>query len=144
MCNRVPESIISVKDFGIRLLPLAVLRNGIPLRIGNPHYDESMVFDKRLRDGVRDGDITLSIRIWKNPRVKVGSRYPMETGQIEIDSIDLIDLDDITPELARRSGFPTIEDLLKVARHGKGQNVYFVRFHYLPPRISRGRTKSRA
>src|ERR1041385_4078292 len=40
MCNRVPESIISVKDFGIRLLPLAVLRNGIPLRIGNPPYSE--------------------------------------------------------------------------------------------------------
>ena len=92
-----------------------------------------MMFTKRLRDGVRRGDITLSIRIWKSPRVKAGGRYPMEEGHIEIDSLEPIGFPDITPELARASGFLGVLDLLKVARHGSGDKIYLVRFHYVPP-----------
>ncbi len=57
----------------------------------------------------------------------------MEEGEIEIDSIEPIGLPDITPQLARESGFLGLIDLLKVAKHGKGDNIYLVRFHYLPP-----------
>jgi len=57
----------------------------------------------------------------------------MEEGEIEVDSIELIALQDITPHLARESGFLGVIDLLKVAKHGKGQNVYLIRFHYLRP-----------
>jgi hypothetical protein len=98
-----------------------------------------MVFTKRLRDGVRRGEITCSVRIWMHPHVKVGGRYPMEEGEIEVESIRLIDFDDITPNLVRESGFPDLESLLKVAKHGKGQNIYLVRFHYLPPRMKHRR-----
>jgi len=31
--------------------------------------------------------------------------------------------------------------LLKVAKHGRGENVYLVRFHYLPPRKVRAKKK---
>ncbi len=93
-----------------------------------------MVFTKRLREGVRQGKITCSVRIWTRPHVKVGARYPMEEGEIEIDSIEPIGFPDITPQLARESGFLGLIDLLKVAKHGKGENIYLVRFHYLPPR----------
>ena len=93
-----------------------------------------MTFTKRLRDGVRHGDITCSVRIWTRPHVRVGSRYQMDEGQIEIDSIEQIGLPDITPELARASGFLGVLDLLKVAKHGRGENIYLIRFHYLPPK----------
>jgi len=93
-----------------------------------------MVFTKRLREGVRRGEITCSVRIWQRPHVKVGNRYAMEEGEIVVDSIDMIGLPDITPMLARESGFLGVVDLLKVAKHGKGENIYLVRFHYLPPR----------
>jgi hypothetical protein len=96
-----------------------------------------MVFTKRLRDGVRSGAITCSVRIWMRPHVKVGSRYPMEEGEIEVDSIEPIGYPDITPALARESGFLGVVDLLKVAKHGKGENIYLVRFHYVRPRIKR-------
>jgi hypothetical protein len=92
-----------------------------------------VVFTKRLRDGVRRGDITCSVRIWQRPRVRVGARYAMDEGFIEIDSIEPISFADITPELARESGFNGVIDLLKVAKHGKGEYVYLVRFHYRPP-----------
>ena len=101
-----------------------------------------MVFTKRLRDGVRRGDITCSVRIWMRPRVRVGGRYPMDEGEIEIDSIESIGFPDITPELARESGFNGLIDLLKVAKHGRGLNVYLIRFHYIPAR--RRRTGSRS
>ena len=92
-----------------------------------------MMFAKRLRDGVRRGDITCSVRIWMRPRVNVGVRYRMEEGEIEVDSIEPIGLPDITPQLARESGFLGVLDLLKVAKHGKGENIYLVRFHYVSP-----------
>lgn len=92
-----------------------------------------MQFEKRLRDGVRRGDITCSVRIWTRPHVKAGGRYPMEEGEIEVDAIVPIALADITPELARASGFKGVVDLLKVAKHGRGENVYLIRFHYVAP-----------
>ena len=66
---------------------------------------------------------------------KVGARYRMDEGEIEVDSIEPIGFSDITPQLARESGFLGLIDLLKVAKHGKGENIYLVRFRYLPPRI---------
>src|SRR6202453_2049388 len=92
-----------------------------------------MVFTKRLRERVRSGEITCSVRIWMSPRVRVGARYRMEEGEIEVDSIETIGFPDITPELARASGFLGVLDLLKVAKHGKGEIIYLVRFHYVPP-----------
>ena len=92
-----------------------------------------MIFTKRLRDGVRRGEITCSVRIWMRPHVKAGGRYRMDEGHIEVDEVLPISLADVTPELARASGFKGVIDLLKVAKHGRGENVYLVRFHYIPP-----------
>jgi hypothetical protein len=92
-----------------------------------------MMFAKRLREGVRRGEITCSVRIWMRPHVRVGGRYRMEEGAIEIDSMETIGFPDITPELARQSGFLGVLDLLKVAKHGKGENIYLIHFHYVPP-----------
>lgn len=91
------------------------------------------MFAKRLREGVRHGEITCSVRIWMRPHVRVGGRYRMEEGEIEVDSIETIGFPDITPELARESGFLGVLDLLKTAKHGRGENIYLVRFHYVPP-----------
>ena len=93
-----------------------------------------MVFTKRLREGVIRGDITSSIRVWTSPHVKVGNRYKMGDGHIEIESITPIGLPDITHKMAVESGFLGVIDLLKVAQHGQGSNVYLIRFHYIPPK----------
>jgi hypothetical protein len=61
----------------------------------------------------------------------------MEEGRIEIDSIEPIGFPDITPQLARESGFLGVVDLLKIAKHGKGENIYLVRFHYIRSRPKR-------
>ena len=97
-----------------------------------------MDFTKRLRPGVQRGEITCSIRIWHSPRVKVGNRYlSTGVGPIEIDAIEQIELSDVTAELARESGFNGLVDLLKIAKHGSGTNVYLVRFHCVAPAQSK-------
>jgi hypothetical protein len=104
-----------------------------------------MIFTKRLREGVRLGEITCSVRIWTRPHVREGARYRMEEGEIEVDSIQPIGFPDITPALARESGFLGVLDLLKVAKHGRGENIYLIRFHYVPPHFKRtAQRKSKA
>lgn len=92
-----------------------------------------MQFVKYLRDGVRGGAITTTVRVWHRPRVSAGKRYRMEAGEIEVDSIVPITFDDVTPAIARSCGFETVDDLLAVARHGSGENVYLIKFHYIAP-----------
>ena len=104
-----------------------------------------MVFTKRLREGIRRGRIRCSIRIWTRLQVKVGGRYRMDDGHIVVDSITPIAISDVTYDLARESGFESVDDLLQMARHGSGDKVYLIRFHYLPPgaweRPGRGRAR---
>ena len=93
-------------------------------------HRRSMLFTKRLREPIRNGEITKSVRIWKSPRVKVGRSYRLDPGHIVVDSIHEIELADLTPTLARETGFSGVAELLKIAKHGKGENVYLVSFHY--------------
>ena len=102
-----------------------------------------VLFVKYLRDGVRSGAITSSVRVWRRPHVTAGKRYRMEEGEIEVDSIDPITFDDITPDLARACGFEGVSDLLKVAKHGRGDRIFLIRFHYLAPRRRRRARRAR-
>jgi hypothetical protein len=90
-----------------------------------------MQFTKRLHEPIMSGAVTCTVRIWQRPHVKVGGRYRLGRGAVEVTSIRLIELGDITPALARRSGFSGVVDLLKVAKHGPGENVYLIEFTYL-------------
>jgi hypothetical protein len=92
-----------------------------------------MTFTKRLRDPVMRGEITCSVRIWQGPHVKVGGRYRLGPGMIEVTGIREIGLADITADLARRSGFAGVVDLLKIAKHGPGERVFLIDFFYDGP-----------
>jgi len=91
-----------------------------------------MLFTKKLRARVKSGEVTASVRIWKTPRVKVSGRYRLEDGQIEVSSIREISWEDLTDKLARDTGFNNLIDLVKTAKHGSGQNIYYIRFQYVP------------
>jgi hypothetical protein len=87
-------------------------------------------FLKRLRAPIARGEITCTIRIWQRPQVKVGGRYMLEHGFVRVTRMRQITLQDITPELARRSGFSGVVDLLKTAKHGPSEKVYLIEFVY--------------
>ena len=89
-----------------------------------------MQFLRPLRERIRRGEITTTIRLWQRPHVKVGGRYAMPPGAIVVTSVAEVSLADVTPELARASGFAGLVDLLKVAKHGPGRRVFVVEFRY--------------
>ncbi len=89
-----------------------------------------MTFAKALRARVQSGEISCSVRIWKQPRVKVGGRYSLPPGEIEVVSLRGISRDQITTRLARRSGFSSVEALLEIAQHGDGEFIFLVEFVY--------------
>ena len=89
-----------------------------------------MMFTKRLREPIMRGEITTSIRIWQKPHVKAGGTYALGPGRIRVTSIKDIGIRDITPKMARESGFEGVVDLLKTAKHGRGEKVYLIAFEY--------------
>ena len=95
-----------------------------------------MQFLKELRERVRNGEITCSVRLWQRAHVKVGGRYPLPPWEILVTSVLEMSLDDITPALARRSGFTGVVDLLRTAIHGPGRRVFLVELRYVPPRTT--------
>src|ERR1043166_2529812 len=97
-------------------------------------------FLRVLRDRIRRGEITCSVRLWQRSHVKVGGRYSLPPGQILVTAVSEVSLDDITPALARQSGFAGLVDLLKTPKHGPGRRVFLVEFRYVKP----GRTRSSA
>jgi len=89
-----------------------------------------MLFKSDFHDRIRSGEIRCTVRIWQSPRVKAGGRYALGAGAVVVDKIYETSLDDITPALARRSGFASLADLLKTAKHGYGERVFVIDFHY--------------
>jgi hypothetical protein len=88
-----------------------------------------MVFSKGLRPRIKSGEITSSIRIWKNARVKVGGRYPLDQGIVVVTAVQ--EIETLSDDLARETGFQDLSDLMKVAQHGSGQRIFRVDFEYL-------------
>lgn len=94
-------------------------------------------FSRELRNDVLAGDITLSVRLWKRPRVKEGGRYRVGLGAIEIDAIELVPFAAITEDDVRRAGEPDRETLRQRAAHAgpidEGTLVYRIEFHAVMP-----------
>ena len=98
-----------------------------------------MQFLRSLRDPIRRGEITTTVRLWQRPHVKVGGRYALPPGEIVVTKIFEVSLADVTPTLARNSGFVGVVDLLKVAKHGVGRRVFIIEFRYVDGRQMRRR-----
>lgn len=89
-----------------------------------------MLFQSRFHERIRSGEIRCTVRIWQRPHVKVGGRYALGGGAIVVDRMHEARLDDITPALAKRCGFASVVDALKTAKHGAGERVFVIDFHY--------------
>lgn len=95
-----------------------------------------MQFSAELRDEVAFGQITVSIRLWSRPKVKVGGRYPVGPVHIEVDSIEQVPFSSVTRDDLRRAGEPNRESLrLRAAHAGPIDDdtlVYRIEFHVVP------------
>ena len=94
-------------------------------------------FSPELRFDVLAGEITLSIRLWKRPKVKQGGRYRVDPGEIQVDAIELVPFAAVTEEDVRRAGEPDRETLRARAAHAgpidEDTLVYRIEFHAVGP-----------
>jgi hypothetical protein len=90
-------------------------------------------FAADLRDPVVAGDITLTVRLWRRPKVKIGGRYRVGPAWIEVDAIDLVPFASVTRADARRCGDRDLEALRRRAAHAGPVDddtlVYRIEFH---------------
>ncbi len=91
-----------------------------------------MMFARPLRPRARSGEITRTVRVWLAPRVRVGGRYPLLDGVIEVTRLQEIDLADVDEALAKATGFDSLDALMETARHGRGERVFLIDFVFVP------------
>jgi hypothetical protein len=92
-----------------------------------------VIFSRELRDRVARGDITVSIRLWQHPKVKLGGRYATAGVVIEVDSIELLPFSAVNDADVEHSGEPDRESLRSRAAHAGPISddtlVYRIEFH---------------
>lgn len=92
-----------------------------------------MQFSPELREGVANGDITVSVRLWQRPKVRAGGRYASHGCLIEVDSIELLPFSAITDEDVARSGESDREAMRRRTAHAGPVDddtlVYRIEFH---------------
>ena len=95
-------------------------------------------FSPDLRDAVLAGEITLTFRLWTRPKVKVGGRYRVGPGMIEIDEIELVPFGSVTAGEVRRCGETEREALRARTAHAGPVTddtlVHRIEFHLVDDR----------
>lgn len=97
-----------------------------------------MLFPQRFHAGLADGSVTLAFRRWRRPAAKVGGRQRTPVGELAIDAVDPVDLDDVTEGEARRAGYVDRTELVReLARFPEGR-LYRIELHLAgaDPRIA--------
>jgi len=74
-------------------------------------------FSRELRADVLSGDITVTYRLWRRSKVKAGGRYRVGTGQVEVDSIEVVPFASIDETDLRYAGEADRESLRRRAAH---------------------------
>lgn len=92
-----------------------------------------MLFAPELREDVAAGDITLTVRLWARPQVKLAGRYAVAGVLIEIDELEVLPFSAISDEDIARTGEQSRESLRRRAAHagpvGDDTLVYRIGFH---------------
>lgn len=75
-----------------------------------------LLFKKRFHAGLVDGTVTLTVRQWDKPHVKVGGRYRVHPiGVVQVDAVARVPFGALTEDDARRAGFVNLAELREYA-----------------------------
>src|SRR5262245_41960311 len=79
-----------------------------------------VLFERRLREGIADGTISVAFRSWRRLQVVAGRRYRTGTGLAEVTAVEVVTAPDITDADARQAGYADRAALLtELARHNE-------------------------
>ncbi len=88
-----------------------------------------MLFEQRFWEPIARGEVTVTFRRWKRRQAIAGRRYRTPAGIIEADSVDVIDVGDITEADAHAGLFPSVDALVAELRGTPDLDLYRIRFH---------------
>jgi biotin operon repressor len=88
-------------------------------------------FERRLREGLHDGSITLALRRWRRVQVVAGHHYRTGAGLVCAEAIDQVAPADITAQDALAAGYPDVPSLLADLRGDASLPLYRIRFRRL-------------
>ncbi len=98
-----------------------------------------MLFKNRTLEGIVNGTIDLAFRRWDRRRVKPGSHLRTSAGVVVINTVDKVDVKDISDADAIRAGYTSAKELIEfLESYEKPGDDYRVGLHYggADPRIA--------
>jgi hypothetical protein len=72
-----------------------------------------VLFRQDVLRRIGEGEVTLAFRRWLRPTVKVGGALRTGVGVLAIESVDVVDEDEVTDDEARRAGAETRDAVLR-------------------------------
>jgi hypothetical protein len=82
---------------------------------------------------IRDGEVTLAFRRWRRPSVRTGGTLLTAIGQLEIARVSIVAESDLTREDARRAGYDSLTDLLRVLNERQEGAIYRIELGGIRP-----------
>jgi hypothetical protein len=105
-------------------------------------------FRREDRERVANGEITVTFRLWRTPKVKAGKSYPTGFGTIDVEDVRVIPAALVSEADVRPSGLDSVEAIWRLAGEHTGSEVtpdtllHRVQFRFLgdaPPTSSAAR-----
>ena len=78
-----------------------------------------MLLDRDTLERIVAGEVDLAFRRWARPTVKTGGSLRTAAGLLQIEKVELVSIDDITEQDARRAGLGR-DDLVDFLRTNEG------------------------
>ena len=83
-----------------------------------------MLLERRAREGILAGSVTVLYRRWRRAQVVAGRSYRTAAGLIAVDEVAVVDPELLTDEDARPAGYDSVEKLRADLRGAAGHPVY--------------------
>lgn len=88
-----------------------------------------MLIKDEILERIKSGEITLLFRRWSRPSAKAGGTQMTQAGVIGIDSVEVVEPDDITEMEAREAGLASVADLLSHLDY-RDDPIYRIRVYF--------------
>jgi hypothetical protein len=86
-----------------------------------------VLLEKRARDGILDGSVTVLVRRWRRPQAVAGRVYRTAAGLIAVDEVTVVDPATLTEADAGSAGYGSADELRADLRGTDGDPVYLLR-----------------
>ena len=70
-----------------------------------------MLLKQETLSGIESGSITVAFRRWRRPTVKAGGTLLTSIGQLAVETVEVVNLEEITEKEAAAAGFSSLASL---------------------------------